>query len=791
MERLLRKRTSLQDLEDRIRIALVNAMQNKDIPSEKFAPRERLMTIWSQELLKEFIRLQKPGFREDSIHIIQRDFLQTISILCYIGWPEWSRFGKIFLEHFDGDGRMDRRDANIGKFELKHLEHHSFLGSPWAERFLSDQYIFCPIVLKEGESLSFSREWRLPFINTKSKRIRQGGYGDVTEETIPGAQYQSLYGLPYKKEIRIARKRFGLGQDFRFEVRNLKELRANHAHHDRILSYLATVTVGNDFNIISPLADMDLEAFLNGEYRKDSGVTTQHLIAEAANLADALSFLHRDLQSSESGYSACCHRDLKPANILIFYEGDSNPVGKWIITDFGISYFTKTEGSKTSIRQSLMPVPGPYQAPEACIGGESGRKSDVWSFGCILVRVLALGLEGFQGLKDLDNQRSMSADGKSSYDTDYFHRGVPAVLNPHVARWINGIPDEHDEYDKNFLLQCQETLLDTLAVDMVERLSARKVCKRLMNIKAIARPKYLNTFSEEITPTSSISALSEELNSSIDEDPRVSTSTGGTSTTPGLGKFLIQAIREENIEQMSALLRAKADAEEAYDEERPLIHAILTGNICVLEELFNHWPKLDLERPNSEGNTPLKLAVEVGKKEVVEILLHKGARIDAPSMSNVTPLMAAVRHANTMAPRGNAPADIIRLLKSRMETLDVPGPSNETPLLTLMKSYIPSDEVWRQKFNAILEEGADVNAKDIDGNTPLSHAIEENYVSVARKLLQRGAVYEYKTGHKSLPTDMRRLLKEFAVATTRRGSQDTSASSASFLPQLLRRITEI
>ena len=196
MASLLRPRKSLRDLDDKILINLVGAMQNKATPSETFVARERLAAVWTQELLKDFIRLKKPGFRDDDFDVIQRDFLQIISILCYIGWPDWTQFGRIFLGHYGTDGERDRTDASIGKFKLEDLENAAFLGSPWAHKFLSDQYIFSPIILREGESLEFGREWRLPFINEESNEIRQGGYGSVTKEIIPGGYYRRSHGLP-------------------------------------------------------------------------------------------------------------------------------------------------------------------------------------------------------------------------------------------------------------------------------------------------------------------------------------------------------------------------------------------------------------------------------------------------------------------------------------------------------------------------------------------------------------------------------------------------------------------
>ena len=75
------------------------------------------------------------------------------------------------------------------------------------------------------------------------------------------------------------------------------------------------------------------------------------------------------------------HRDLKPSNIM--FTGD----GKAKLTDFGLSKPTAEEASHLTESGVLLGTPH-YISPEAAAGGEVTWRSDMYSLGCTLYRVL-------------------------------------------------------------------------------------------------------------------------------------------------------------------------------------------------------------------------------------------------------------------------------------------------------------------------------------------------------------------------------------------------------------------
>ena len=121
----------------------------------------------------------------------------------------------------------------------------------------------------------------------------------------------------------------------------------------------------------------------------------------AKQIAEALEAAH------EQGI---IHRDLKPANIKI------TPDGSVRVLDFGLAKLTEAQGSglkaqaagrdatmsPTITSPAMMTGVGvilgtaAYMAPEQAKGREADKRSDIWSFGCVLYEMLA-GRRVFEG----------------------------------------------------------------------------------------------------------------------------------------------------------------------------------------------------------------------------------------------------------------------------------------------------------------------------------------------------------------------------------------------------------
>lgn len=293
-----------------------------------------------------------------------------------------------------------------------------------------------------------------------------------------------------RKVIDIDRSR-----SFQTENFNLEQFKKSLSTNKNIMMSFATFEHGSQFNIISPLANLDLHTFLHAEYgdfhQRSTGFTPQFLFEETWCLAFALKFLHAGL-ALPTGRVSCAHLDLKPENILVEWSTQAvstvpgstsdTPVGRWKISDFGISVvkpldiveghsgLALTPGDVIRERSVNPPRdPGPFQAPEMQRnrGLRVSTSSDMWSFGCIVTMILAFALGGPEKVSELYKCR------KNEYPDDYFYTDTStngAVVKPEIEKWL-GDQVKADMYSEHmeWILKCQELVHDLLAIDKSQR----------------------------------------------------------------------------------------------------------------------------------------------------------------------------------------------------------------------------------------------------------------------------------------------------------------------------------
>jgi hypothetical protein len=140
----------------------------------KVIDRDRL-----RKLLQEF-----RWYKEALLEHIYTEFLRIVGILIIVGWPDWESFPTIFLQPIDPFGQPSRRDIHLPFIDVSFLTHTT------SQRlFELDQYIFCPITIKENSHDVIGRKRRLPFLSSSS--IGEGGSGTVSKVQIE--KYQILF----------------------------------------------------------------------------------------------------------------------------------------------------------------------------------------------------------------------------------------------------------------------------------------------------------------------------------------------------------------------------------------------------------------------------------------------------------------------------------------------------------------------------------------------------------------------------------------------------------------------
>src|SRR5262245_55290311 len=104
-----------------------------------------------------------------------------------------------------------------------------------------------------------------------------------------------------------------------------------------------------------------------------SGLPLKQALAYAIQIAGALAGAHA---------SGVVHRDLKPGNIMITREGLVK------LLDFGLARKTRLEDSGTLTLEGEIAGTPSYMSPEQIRGAPTDHRSDMFSFGAVLFRVL-------------------------------------------------------------------------------------------------------------------------------------------------------------------------------------------------------------------------------------------------------------------------------------------------------------------------------------------------------------------------------------------------------------------
>ncbi len=148
---------------------------------------------------------------------------------------------------------------------------------------------------------------------------------------------------------------------------------------------LASLNHPNIATIYDELEEVEGDSYLVLEYVP--GQTLAERIAKGPlKLEEALTIA---LQIAEAVAAAhehnVIHRDLKPGNIKI------TPADKVKVLDLGLA---KAIGSEVTDQQSTVTEPGrvigtpTYMSPEQARGKPTDKRSDIWSFGCVLYEML-------------------------------------------------------------------------------------------------------------------------------------------------------------------------------------------------------------------------------------------------------------------------------------------------------------------------------------------------------------------------------------------------------------------
>ncbi|KAJ9692345.1 hypothetical protein PVL29_011414 [Vitis rotundifolia] len=189
--------------------------------------------------------------------------------------------------------------------------------------------------------------------------LGQGGFGYVHKGVLPNG-----------REVAIKHLKAGSGQgerEFQAEVEIISRV-----HHKHLVSLVGYCTTGAQRMLVYEFVpNGTLQHHLHGMGRPTMNWATRIKIALGS--AKGLAYLHEDC------HPKIIHRDIKAANILLDHNFEAK------VADFGLAKFASDTDTHVSTR--VMGTFG-YLAPEYALSGKLTDKSDVFSFGVVLLELI-------------------------------------------------------------------------------------------------------------------------------------------------------------------------------------------------------------------------------------------------------------------------------------------------------------------------------------------------------------------------------------------------------------------
>ncbi|TVU35637.1 hypothetical protein EJB05_17537 [Eragrostis curvula] len=192
----------------------------------------------------------------------------------------------------------------------------------------------------------------------KSNVLGEGGYGVVYKGQLVNGT-----------EIAVKKILNNVGQaekEFRVEVEAI-----GHVRHKNLVRLLGYCVEGiHRMLVYEYVNNGNLEQWLHGAMSQHGVLTWENRMKILLGTAKALAYLHEAIDPK------VVHRDIKSSNILIDDEFNSK------VSDFGLAKLLNSD--KSHINTRVMGTYG-YVAPEYANSGMLNEKSDIYSFGVVLL----------------------------------------------------------------------------------------------------------------------------------------------------------------------------------------------------------------------------------------------------------------------------------------------------------------------------------------------------------------------------------------------------------------------
>ncbi len=194
----------------------------------------------------------------------------------------------------------------------------------------------------------------------------------------------------------------------------------------------------------------------------------------------------------------------------------------------------------------------------------------------------------------------------------------------------------------------------------------------------------------------------------------VSTATTSAGALPALAVAFVLSVY---------MVFAPAPASAQLVAENDMVLAIRSGEVAQVEEQF--LAGLTANERSIRGVPALIEAVRAGKRNIVALLLDRGARVNVPAKRDGLTALEEATRANR--------SDIAQMLIDAGADVDKTGRDGQTPLMLAAKLG------YANIVQLLIEAGAYLNDTDATGRTPLTLAQERRHKLTVDLLVAAGA----------------------------------------------------
>ncbi|KAG6587962.1 Proline-rich receptor-like protein kinase PERK1, partial [Cucurbita argyrosperma subsp. sororia] len=288
---------------------------------------------------------------------------------------------------------------------------------------------------------------------SEANLLGQGGFGYVHKGVLPNG-----------KEVAVKQLKAGSGQgerEFQAEVEIIS--RVHHRHLVSLVGYC--ITGSQRLLVYEFVPNNTLEFHLHGKGRPTMDWPTRLKIALGS--AKGLAYLHEDCNPK------IIHRDIKAANILLDLKFEAK------VADFGLAKLSSDVNTHVSTR--VMGTFG-YLAPEYASSGKLTEKSDVFSYGVMLLELIT-------GRRPVDPTQSFMDDGLLDWARPLLLR---ATENGNYDGLVDPkLRDNHDHNEMARMVACAAACV---------RHSARRRPRMSQVVHALEGEASLSDLNEGIRP---------------------------------------------------------------------------------------------------------------------------------------------------------------------------------------------------------------------------------------------------------------------------------------------------